>query len=345
MLLAPVSSGEHVDAHDLQLGREDRSCIRRPFVAGDGGRQDFALLKERRHESIADAAVLDALTHREDVRIRRLHAVVDDDAAIDVEAGFIRELDVRADSRGHHDEIGFENRAVVERDTLGAILADDRSRRAPQHHADAEVFHLARQVVAAIGIELALHERGHQVHDGHVTSAHLQTPRGFEAKQAAADDHGFDAGMRALEQLARVVERPEREHVLLVEAFDRRPERRTAGREKQRVVRHDAAVISSDGLQFRVDVGDADAEAQLDVVAQIPFERIQRDLVGRAFAGEDRRQQDPVVVDVRLVAEDRDVEALVVLQNLFDACNTGHAVADDYQFLHRDRSTRTAHCL
>ena len=56
----------------------------------------------------------------------------------------------------------------------------------------------------------------------------------------------------------------------------------------------------------RIHIDDAHAQAQADAVLLIPFERIDRDVLGGPLARQHRREQDAVVVDVRLVAEDRD---------------------------------------
>ena len=64
-------------------------------------------------------------------------------------------------------------------------------------------------------------------------------------------------------------------------------------------------------------------------LALIPVDVVQHDVVGGLLAGQHRREQDAVVVDVRLVAEDRDLEIVPVLEDLLDAGDAGHAVADD----------------
>ena len=232
----------------LSFVAEHRARIRRSLVARDRCRQNFALFKQGRHEPVARAAVLDTFADREDVGIGRLHMVVDDDAAIDVEAGLVAELHIRPDSRRDHDQIGFENLAVLERHALCPLITDDRGRRSTEEHADAEIFHLAGEVIAAVRIELAFHQRGHQVHDGHVAAAHLEAARGLQAEQAAADHHRFHTRSGALQQVPRVVERAEREDVLLVESLNRRFEGRASRRQQQRVIRRDAPLVPRDGL-------------------------------------------------------------------------------------------------
>ena len=68
--------------------------------------------------------MLDALADREDVGARRLHVVVDDDAALDLEAGRAPELDVRPDAGGHDHEIGVDALAVRERDAFHLAVAE-----------------------------------------------------------------------------------------------------------------------------------------------------------------------------------------------------------------------------
>ena len=73
--------------------------------------------------------------------------------------------------------------------------------------------------------------------DGHFAAAHLQSARGFETQQSAADHDRFQARLRFFEQRARVVQGAEHVDVLLVDAGDRRNEGAAAGGEDQLVVR------------------------------------------------------------------------------------------------------------
>ena len=76
------------------------------------------------------------------------------------------------------------------------------------------------QILAAGRIELALHQRVHQVDHGDIAAAHLQAARRFQAQQAAADDHGFQPLPRLCQQRLGIVEGAEDVDVLLC----RRPE-------------------------------------------------------------------------------------------------------------------------
>ena len=247
-VVVDVSSGEHLDADDLELGRLHRALVGRAAATGDRGREHLALLEERRDESITDAAMLDALPDGENVGVRRLHEVVDDDAALDRQAGLSTEIHARPDPGSDDDEVRIELLAAREFHSGRAPIAANRRRALAQHHADAKLLHLRHQESAARRIELPFHEGPHQVDDGHATALHLETARRLEAEQATADDDGFGVGTRSLEQLARVVERAEGEDAFLVETFDWRHPRRAARREQQRVVRRHAPVVTRDGL-------------------------------------------------------------------------------------------------
>ena len=64
----------------------------------------------------------------------------------------------------------------------------------------------------------------------------------------------------------------------------------------------------------------------------VPVERVEDDLVDRLLAGEHRREQDAVVVRVRLGAEHGDVVQVGRdLQQLLERAHAGHAVADHHQ--------------
>jgi hypothetical protein len=151
-----------------------------------------------------------------------------------------------------------------------------------------------------------------------------------------------------LDQRTRVFQRAESEDAVLVQSVDPRHPGGAARGEEKGVVRRDAAVTARDGLRIGINVNDANADTQIDMVALIPLDGVQDDVVGGLLAGEHRRQHDAVVVDVRFIAEDSDLELWRVLQDLFEAGHPGHAVADDDEARHRAAtvlSTLTADCL
>ena len=116
------------------------------------------------------------------------------------------------------------------------------------------------------------------------------------------------------------------------ETVDRRQQRAAAGRDDQRcrtARRHRFAPITC--RLDEIEAFDPVAGMQPDAVGGVPRQRVDDDVVHAVGAGEDAREQDPVVVAVRLVAEHRDVEDLVAAlgDHVLDESGAGHAVADD----------------
>jgi hypothetical protein len=248
-------------------------------------------------------------------------------------------LTVGPDAGSDDDERGVEPLAAGEFDALDRPAADHRGCPAPEQHPDAERVHLAHEVRAARGVELPLHERVDEVDDGDVGAVDLEAARGLESEQAAADDDGARGRPGAGDERARVVECAEDEHAVLVEAVNRRHPRGAARREEQRVVRRRRAVGGRDRLRGGVDVDDARPQAQVDAARAVPVERVEDDVVGGLLAGQHRREQHAVVVDVRLVAEDGDVEVGLVGEHVLEAGHAGHAVAHEDQPCTRRRSS------
>ena len=91
------------------------------------------------------------------------------------------------------------------------------------------------------------------------------------------------------------------------------------------------AVVGVHHVGEGVDAHDADSGSQVDVVVGVPVQRIEVDLARIIASGKDIRQQDAVVVAVRLVAEHGDVEVLAAApgQHLLDRADPGHTVAHD----------------
>jgi L-fucose mutarotase/ribose pyranase (RbsD/FucU family) len=120
-------------------------------------------------------------------------------------------------------------------------------------------------------------------------------------------------------------------------ARHRQDERCRARRDQQTVVRRFGAVVGDYPAAHAVDTVDRLAQMQRDVVFLIPLERVQHDVAERLLARQHRREQDAVVVRVRLRAEYRDVVvARRNRQQFFDRADAGHAVADhdETRFVH-----------
>ncbi len=150
--------------------------------------------------------MLDAFADGEDRRVGGPHGVIHDDAAIAVEACVAGERDVGPDARRHHDEIGLDRASVLQLHALHGLVADNLFRRRACQHLDAAPLELAPQEKARRLVELALHQRFHEVDDGHFHTERPEPVRRLEAEQAAADDDGSPAALRRPDHTAHILD-------------------------------------------------------------------------------------------------------------------------------------------
>ncbi|MNK93585.1 hypothetical protein D3C87_1137540 [compost metagenome] len=119
-----VAGGKQVDACHLQLRIGDRAVIFGRTAAKPVSQHAGRFIK-RRNEAIAHAAMLGAFAERVDRGVRRHHAVIHHDAAIDGDAGFLGETRGRADTDRHHHHIALDDPAVLELDALDLVLTEN----------------------------------------------------------------------------------------------------------------------------------------------------------------------------------------------------------------------------
>ena len=91
-------------------------------------RQYARLLVGRFDQAITDAAMLGAFAEREDIRRAGLQDIVDDDAAIDGNAGLFRQRGVGPDAGGENHRVGVDPPSVCQFDAFDAGLAMERAR-------------------------------------------------------------------------------------------------------------------------------------------------------------------------------------------------------------------------
>ena len=113
---------------------------------------------------------------------------------------------VRADADRHHDEVGRDLAAVLEPDARDPVLADDRVGVGLRDDLDAARLDRLLEQIAGRRVELALHQRRHQVEDGHRPCRAGEARGRFEPEQAAADHHGAAAAAPRREHPLDVVE-------------------------------------------------------------------------------------------------------------------------------------------
>ncbi len=108
--LLDIAHAEDIGSDDLELRARDRSAIARRFAGYMRG-DDCRLLQTRRDQTVDVAVVFGAFAGGIDVRVRRLHRVVDGDAAADRDAGVARELDIGTDAGADDDGVARERLA------------------------------------------------------------------------------------------------------------------------------------------------------------------------------------------------------------------------------------------
>src|SRR4029453_528709 len=142
-----------------------------------------------------------------------------------------------------------------------------------------------------------------------------------------------------LDHLAGVVHGPEREDPVThrsagrVQAIHRGKERVASGGDDQDIVGNHPAIGREDGFAVFIYAVHADPGVQGDVVFLVPRQGVEED-VGIAFlAGQHMAEHDAVVVSVRFIAENGDVESVPAAagQDLLHRTCAGHAVPDDHQ--------------
>ncbi len=278
--------------------------------------------------------MLYALADRVDFGVARRHVVADQDAAVDVELGGARQVDIGADADRQHDQIGRDLAPVGEDDAFGFVGSEDFLGLAVGKKGDAARIEIALQQLARRCIELALHQARHQMHDRDRHAPALQPPGRFEAEEAAADHDGAPLGRGRVDHRLDIGYVAEGAHPGQAQPRNRRRQGLGAGGEQQLVVWH--RLPTGDRHRFRgaVDRVNRLPGDQPDAVLVVPVRRIDDDLVDRLFAGQHRGQQDAVVVRVRLGADDGDGVAVGSAgQQLLDRAHSGHPVADDNEAL------------
>ncbi len=339
-LLAIVAAGkvagrEQVDAGDLELGAGLAAAVAADAEFGQVRGADLALLEQRRHQAVGDAAVRGTFADRIDARVGDgLHRVADDDAAAAVQADLFGQRGVRADADGHHHQLRRHFAAVLELHRAHAAvgIADETLGVGADQELQSARFQRLLQQAAGDTVELAFHQPWHQVHHMHVHAAAHQAVGRFQPEQAAADDHRVAVARGRVDHFVGVLDVAVGDHALQFAPRQRRHERRRAGGQQQAVVFGLRAVVGDDQALAPLDVDHRLAQVQRDAVLGIPGQRVEHDLVERLLAAEHRRQQDAVVVRVRLGAEDGDLVQLGrQADQLFHRAHRGHAVADHHQ--------------
>ena len=331
--LGEVAGGEEIDTSDLQLRIDDGAMIFGVAAGQTIGENPGAFI-ERGDEAVADPAMLGALPECVDRCIRSHHAIVNDNPAVHGKAGILGELRCGTNADGHDDHIAFDHPAVFQLDTfhlggaqdlLGVCLGDDL---------DAAFAQRLFEQIGGGRIELALHDRRHEVDDRHLHALALQTIGRFQTEKPAADHNRPTLALGDLQHLLDVVEIAIGKHARQLVARHRNDEGQRSCCDDQLVVGCGDAVCRCHRLRHAVDFGDLRALVQGHAVSRIPGIVMDHDVLIGFLSGEDRGEHDAVVIDPRFGVEDRDIkEARSLFEQLFEHTARRHAIANNDQFL------------
>ena len=315
----------------LELRRQQRAAVAADADLGEMRGAHLRLLEQRRDQAIGAVAVLHAFAHGVDAGIERLQRVVDHYAAVATQAGLAGKIDVRPDAGGHDDEIRVEVAAILQ---TARRLRGQRSVIAnrPGGHAelDAAPLHDCFSRAAARPVELAFHQRVKDVHDRHIHALLEQAARGFEPEQSAADHDRLALCTRGLKHGVDVLQVAERDDAGQIAAGNRQTigfepvasNRRSYGASmplREMATRRRRSIATTGSPVCSVMPCSRYHASGLRMMSSTFF--------SPASSG---REQDAVVVGMRLRAEDGDVVGLGRnREQLLDDLHTRHAIADD----------------
>ena len=131
--------------------------------------------------------MLGAFAQRKDIRRAGLQPVVDDDAAIDGNAGVPGERDIRPDAGGEDHRIGLDLPSVRQFDAFDMRLAVQARGVGIEQNLDPLALDEGFQQFRGRRIELTLHQPVHQMNQRHRRAGLGETIGRFQSEQSAAD--------------------------------------------------------------------------------------------------------------------------------------------------------------
>ena len=161
------------------------------------------------------------------------------------------QVDIGADADRQHHQIGRNEAAVGQLHAFGMVGAGDFLGLAVGEEGDAAPVEIALQQLAGRGVELALHQGRHQMHQRHRHAALLQAPGRFQAQQTAADHHGALVGLGRRQHLVDIGDVAEGAGAGQAQAGNGRRQRLRSGGDQDLVIAHCHAGGRGDGAGLR----------------------------------------------------------------------------------------------
>ncbi len=294
-----------------------------------------------RHQADQLAVVLGALADGMDTRGRRGQSVVDQDSPVDVDARRHGRLDPGADPDGEDDGVSRQDAPIVQHDGLSPGIAVQDGLHTPGHHRDARRLDGPADEGTGHRVDLGVEQRVVRVDHRHAVAKVVQHLGHFQPEQASTDHHHVPRGPDAygigpqgetVFHGAEGVHAPDDGPLAVAQPGDRRHDSSAARRQDSDVVA-DPLTVADVGLPGAgVETPHPPAAGQPDSLLGIPCRILGRH-VPRGRPGEDMRQQDPVVGDSGLFADDGHVERpqRVAHCQFVEQAVRRHSISDDQQ--------------
>ena len=269
----------------------------------------------RRDEPDADPADAGHLADRPDPGDGGSAVLADRDPAARApfEPGQAGEFVAGGDPDGEDDQVGVQGGAVGEADAEHAAgrRGEDLGRPVAEGEADALGLDQPAEGLAGALVELGAHQPAAGVHDRGEPAEPGQPARGLEAEQPAADDDDVRGpaepvgeprhlGAEEVDVLDRAIDVAGRS------IGDRRDAGRGAGREDELVVAEGLTAVEGHGARRRVEPGHPALAAETDAGGAPEGTVAQGEVLG---VDQPAGQRDPVIGEVRLLADHRDAVA------------------------------------
>ena len=292
LALALVADGDRLLAEEGVSVERDAARIgldRR--VARHGHAGDFSLLHGLGQDAVEDfLAVVEALRLGDvaggpDAVDAAAHGVVDENAAVERHAGTGEVVGDRRHAGGDEQQVGIERRAAVRRHSNGfsrrLAAADFR----PEQQLDALGGEGGLDDGGCLGVEVAGEHARLHFHHGDLGAGFGEVLGGVHANEPRAEHDGLLRLRQGRVQADRVVERAQDVELDILQAGNRRQQRRGASGEQQLAVGNFLAAGQARAPGGGVDRGHGGATDEADLVLLEPGAVLQRDAPGRGAAG------------------------------------------------------------
>ena len=171
------------------------------------------------------------------------------------------------------------------------------------------------------------------MHHGDILAAGLEAIGGFQPAQAAADNDGVLECRRSFDHGVGIADVAIGQHAFQILAGYGQDERVGAGGKQQAVVLLLGAILGNHPSCTPINFDDLLSQVKTNAIGGIPIFIIEHDLLECHFSGEHRREQDTVVIGMRLRAKYADVVLVGRdLEQLLQRADAGHSIPDHYQF-------------